>query len=208
MSDNSSVVGRHVDVSRETIQRLETYVSLLRKWNPKINLVSASSLQNTWTRHISDSAQILRIAPAKARTWADLGSGGGFPGAVVGIIAAELRPQLSMILVEADQRKSAFLRTVSRETGVPMEVVTQRIERLDPLTVDVISARALAPLPSLLRYAEWHLAPGGTVIFLKGAGAMQEVEKALETWRFDCESLPSQTDKDAVILKIGGIERV
>lgn len=207
ISDRPDLV-RELDVSRETFERLEAYVALLMKWNSKINLVSSSNLDNVWIRHVLDSAQALDIAPTEATRWSDFGSGGGFPGAVVAIIAAEKRPHLQVTLVESDQRKAAFLRTVARTVGIKMRVIATRIEALEPLHADIVSARALAPLRELLALTKPHLTSGGAAIFLKGAGASQEVEVALETWRFDCEAFSSKTDADAVILKIGGIERV
>ena len=115
-------------VSRETLARLEAYAALVAKWNPKINLVSRKSLEDLWSRHILDSAQVFALAgPAPRGRWADLGSGGGFPGAVVAILAAGIGADLRVTLVESDQRKAAFLRTVSRETAVPFEVLSDRI---------------------------------------------------------------------------------
>ncbi len=195
------------NVSRETLGRLEIYARLLRKWTKKINLIAPSTLDEIWTRHFVDSAQILLCAPEVQR-WADLGSGGGFPGAVVAVLAAELRPEMRVTMVESDQRKAAFLRSVLREAGVDGEVIASRIEEVDPLNAGVVSARALAPLPSLLGYAERHLAPGGRGLFMKGQKAGDEIALALENWRFDCETYVSKTDIEAVILSIGDIERV
>lgn len=195
------------DVSRETLERMNVYAGLLRRWNSKINLVSKNSLQDLWDRHIMDSVQLYDLRPEHSRRWVDLGSGGGFPGAVIAILAKEDAPELSVTLVESDQRKAAFLRTVSRETGAHFDVLAARIEDLDPLHADILSARALAPLATLLGYGKRHLAEGGVAIFPKGANASQEVDVALETWRFDCQTYQSQTDKDAVVLKIGEIER-
>lgn len=194
------------NVSRETLERLETYAALLTKWNPKINLVARSTLDDLWNRHFLDSAQILEIAPAGA-TWADLGTGGGFPGLVVAILAAESRPALRVTCVESDLRKATFLRTVLRETGVAGEVISKRIEEVPPLTADIVSARALAPLSSLLGFAERHLKPGGAALFLKGAEHEKELKEALETWSFRADTYPSKTHPDAVILKIGDISR-
>lgn len=208
MSDDAAAFGRRFDVSRETTGRLEIYADLLRRWNPKINLVSKSTIANLWARHMLDSAQIFGLAPDSAQTWGDLGSGGGFPGAVVAIMAQELRPGMSVTLIESDQRKATFLRTVARETGTAFAVRAERIEATEPLAADVISARALAPLTDLLFFAKRHLALGGVAIFPKGANARNEIAAALETWRFDCETYPSETDEEAVILKIGDIERV
>jgi len=196
------------DVSRETRERLEIYAGLLSKWNPKINLVSASTIPGMWTRHFLDSAQILALANESTALWADLGTGGGFPGLIVAIMAKESRPGMQVICVESDQRKAAFLRTVIAETGISARVVARRIEELEPLGADVVSARALAPLPVLLGYAAPHLVKGGEAIFLKGAGYQKEVNEALERWSFELDTYPSKTDPDAIILKIGDIRRV
>lgn len=197
-----------VDVSRETAGRLADYAALLRAWNPKINLVSKQTLAELETRHVADSAQLLALAPADATTWADLGSGGGFPGLVVAILATEARPALRVTLVESDQRKAVFLRTVAQRTGVPVTVLADRIEAVRPLGADVLSARALAPLTTLLDHADRHLAPSGTALFPKGATWRAEVDEALERWRFRCENLPSATSPDGAILRIGEIHRV
>ena len=196
------------DVSRETLDRLQTYEALIRAWNPRINLVSASTLAALWTRHFGDSAQLFGLAPEGARLWADLGSGGGFPGLVIAILAAEARPTLSVTLVESDQRKAAFLATAARTLGLSVVVRAERIETLPPLGADVLSARALAPLDTLLGYAERHLAPGGVALFPKGATVDAELAHALEHWRFSYQKEPSKTAADGVVLIIGGISRV
>ncbi len=197
-----------LDVSRETAERLAEYAALLRAWNPKINLVSKQTLADLETRHFADSAQLLALAPPDATTWADLGSGGGFPGLVVAILAAQRRPSLRVTLVESDQRKAVFLRTVAHRAGVPVTVLADRIESVSPLGTDVLSARALAPLTTLLDYADRHLALSGTALFPKGANWRSEVDEALERWRFRCENLPSATSADGAILRIGEIHRV
>ena len=199
---------RHRDVSHETLRRLEHYEALLRKWNPAINLVSTPTLNHVWTRHFLDSAQVFDLRPADAATWADLGSGGGFPGLVAAIIALEEQPGLRFSLVEADQRKCAFLSEAARTLSLNADVVNARIEAIDPLSADIISARALAPLGALLSFAERHLATGGVAIFPKGARCNEEISQALENWRFTYENHPSLTDTDGVILKVGEIVRV
>lgn len=197
-----------LDVSRETAERLAEYAALLRAWNPRINLVSKQTLADLESRHFADSAQLLALAPPDATTWADLGSGGGFPGLVIAILAAEARPALHVTLVESDQRKAVFLRTVAQRTGVPVTVLADRIESIPPLGTDVLSARALAPLTTLLDHAERHLRPNGTALFPKGANWRAEVDEALERWRFRCENLPSATSPDGAILRLGEIARV
>ncbi len=197
-----------LDVSRETLERLELYESLLGKWNPAINLVARGTISDAWSRHFIDSAQILALAPPEARTWLDVGSGGGFPGMVVAIIAAEVRPDLSVTLIDSDQRKAAFLGEVARRTGVGVTIIPGRAEDHPPAMADVLSARAFAPLATLVALAERHLKPGGVGLFLKGARHHPEIADAREAFRFDLRKEPSQTDPQAVILSVGGITRV
>ncbi|MCP3972499.1 MAG: 16S rRNA (guanine(527)-N(7))-methyltransferase RsmG [Rhodobacteraceae bacterium] len=187
--------------------RLARYEELLYKWNPAINLVAKSTLSDIWDRHFQDSALAFRVADRQRWRWADLGSGGGFPGAVAAILAVEKAPELSVACIESDTRKSEFIRTVARETGVAIKVVTQRIE-LSPLqNADVVSARALAPLPQLLEHVSRHLAPGGVAVLHKGERHAEEMETALETWAFTVEKHVSPTNPNSVLLKIGDLSR-
>ena len=144
---------RVFSVSRETVERLRVYESVLKTWQKTINLVAPSTLGDVWHRHFADSAQILRFAPADARTWYDFGSGGGFPGLVAAILLAE-RGQARVTLVESDTRKAAFLGEVARKTGIAVEIRSERIEKVaiqaKSQSVDVISARALALLAGFL----------------------------------------------------------
>lgn len=197
-----------LNVSRETVERLEAYDAVLRKWNPKINLVSRNSLADLWTRHILDSVQVFRCVDSPKGKWVDIGSGGGFPGLVIAALAAEEAPELSVTLIESDQRKSAFLRAAARECGVKITVLSKRIEQAEPQNADVLSARALADLPMLLEFSEQHLKPEGTALFPKGASWKKEVDNSLQHWRFDAEPIISRTDPDAVVLKLKGILRV
>jgi 16S rRNA (guanine527-N7)-methyltransferase len=208
MTQEAAAFQAATNVSRETLDRLIAFENQLLRWNPKINLVAKSTLSSVWTRHFLDSAQLLDFVGNNPKNWLDIGSGGGFPGAVAAILASERFPDCKFTLVEADKRKAAFLRTVARESGVSFNVLASRIEELPPQGCDIISARALAPLVELLPIARMHMASGGHAIFPKGANAPDEIVRALESWRFHCESHPSKTDKDAVILTIGDIERV
>jgi len=194
-------------VSRETYDRLAAFVALLQKWNPRINLVSATTLSEAWQRHILDSIQVFDIADVTEGHWADLGTGGGFPGLVVAILAAEEAPDLAITLVESDQRKAAFLATALRETGARAKIRAERIEALAPLGADILSARALAPLDRLLEHAERHLNPNGRALFPKGQNADAELAQALASRRFRYEKHPSRTDSQAVILQIEDIAR-
>ncbi|PTQ69694.1 16S rRNA (guanine(527)-N(7))-methyltransferase RsmG [Celeribacter persicus] len=197
-----------LDVSRETLERLESYLALLKKWNPVINLVSKSTLEQAWQRHFVDSVQIFSIAPKGLRHWADFGSGGGFPGLVCAVLAKELSPEIRFTLIESDQRKATFLRTVARKLELDVDVRSQRIEQVAPLHADLISARALASLSKLLGFAERHMGQGGHAIFMKGISFREEISESLESWRFSYEEYPSVTDPESVILLIGDIERV
>ena len=197
-----------MDVSRETVSRLHVYESLLRRWTARINLVSRGSAGDIWGRHILDSAQLMKSAPAGWRRWVDLGSGGGLPGVVIAILSREMPSPREVVLVESDERKAAFLRTALRETGARGQVLASRIEATAPLLADVLSARALAPLPRLLELAGPHLCAGGIALLPKGRNVDGEIKDALAGWSFACEKIPSDTDPNAVILKIGDLQRV
>ncbi len=194
------------DVSRETFDRLDTYVELVKRWNPKINLVSRNSLEDIWDRHILDSVQVFRCATT-ADTWVDIGTGGGFPGMVCAIMALEESPNTRFQFVESDQRKSAFLRNVARECGVVCQVISKRIESVESLEADILSARALADLPTLLSFCDRHLSENGTALLPKGANWKKELSEAQEEWKFDVEPITSLTEPQAVILKIKGVSR-
>ena len=196
-----------LNVSRETSQRLEIFENLIGKWNPRINLVSRSSLVDLRHRHIADSIQVFRIAPTGAH-WLDLGSGGGFPGLIAAIMAIEERPDLKVTLIESDQRKVAFLRTAAREVGVTCAILSERIEHVAPVGADILTARALAPLSDLMGFTVRHLGTHGTALFSKGVSWQKEVETARQQWRFDLDVVESQTMPGAAILRIQGVSRV
>lgn len=194
-------------VSRETKERLRAYEDLVRKWSPTINLVSRATLPEFRDRHILDSAQIHELAPPGTAHWADLGSGGGLPGIVLAILNAERSPATHHSLVESDQRKAAFLRTCLRALDLTGTVENARAEDLPSLQADVVTARALAPLPRLLPLVHRHLAPGGTALLPKGQSAQSEVDSARTSWHFDLETRPSRTDPSAAILILKGLTR-
>jgi 16S rRNA (guanine527-N7)-methyltransferase len=194
-------------VSRETIAALQAFEAEVRRWNPTVNLVSRASLDHMWERHIDDSAQLLQACPREATRWVDLGSGGGFPGLVIAIIARELLPNLKVTLVESDQRKAAFLRQTAQKLGVSVEIQAKRIESLPPQEADVLSARALAPLPELLGIACPHLNADGVALFPKGSRHAEEVSEARRSWYFDLDHLPSLSNPDAALLIIRKIHR-
>ena len=197
-----------LSVSRETLQKLEAYRVLLQKWNQKINLVAKSTLEQATTRHFLDSFQLLPLIPDEAENSLDLGSGGGFPGLVCAIVAAELYPKLHFTLVESDQRKCAFLRTVVRETNCDVTILNCRIEELEPMQADVVTARALSTLSELLSHSHPHLSPAGKCLFLKGKNHISEVDAARKTWHFDLTAHLSITNCEAAILELKGLSRV
>ncbi len=196
------------DVSRETHERMDVYVDILKKWNTKINLVSRSTIPDIWHRHIQDSVQVFQSFPLDKGLWLDIGSGGGLPGIVVAILAAERSPELKISLIESDSRKCAFLRTIARECGLNIKINTDRIEKFEPQEADVLSARALSDLSTLLNFSTIHLRTGGTCIFPKGGQWKKEVDNARKEWTFDYEAIKSNTNPEAVILKISGVARV
>jgi len=197
-----------LDVSRETVERLRRFEALAGKWSRRINLVSSADLPHLWTRHILDSAQLVRFAPESGASWADLGSGGGFPALVLAILFRELRPDMTVTLVESDGRKAAFLHHATAELGLAVRIITQRLESIRPLDADVLSARALAPLSTLLSHAERHLSPDGVAIFPKGRNWSEELAEARRNWQFELAIHESLTDVQARILIIEGLSRV
>ena len=187
----------------EALDRLRTYADLLVKWQAKINLVGASTLPDLWRRHMLDSAQLVPLIPAEARTILDLGSGAGFPGLVLAILGmAEVH------LVESDARKCAFLREVIRLTGARAKVHNTRIEALTlPDPVDVITARALAPVSILLQYGQGFLRPTTICLFLKGRSVQDELTDSQKVWNMGAKTFPSLTDASGVILRLERISR-
>jgi 16S rRNA (guanine527-N7)-methyltransferase len=195
-------------VSRETAARLDRFVDLLMEWQTKTNLVAPSTLANLWTRHISDSLQLMMIAPA-AKTWADLGSGGGFPGVVLACALAET-PGAWVHLVERNAKKAAFLRETLRITGSPGTVHLADIgDNVDRITgpVDCVTARALAPLHKLLGFAEPLVRSGAKALFLKGQDVEAELTEATKYWNIDPQLHPSRTGGQGWIVELDRIER-
>ncbi len=188
-----------VIVSRETIERLSIYESILKRWQSKINLVSAATLPVLWSRHFGDSAQILDCAPS-AKVWADLGTGAGFPGVVMAIQLREIVGG-RVHLIESDAKKCAFLREVVRETGASAEIHRGRIEAILPeLTLDALTARALAPMVILLDYATPLLMKGAIGVFLKGQDVGSELTKVPASSRFLVNIRPSHSDPSGRIV--------
>ena len=195
-------------VPRETIHRLTRYAEILEQWQKRTNLVSPSTLPVLWSRHFADSAQLCGLA-SKARLWLDLGSGAGFPGLVVAVIQAG-RPDFHMHLVESNRKKCAFLAEVARQTKAPVDIHAMRIEELaecaQSLKPDVVSARALAPLPRLFELAAPFFGEGTKGLFPKGREAETEIAAARQEWEFAFRLSPSITANDSHIVEVTGLK--
>jgi 16S rRNA (guanine527-N7)-methyltransferase len=193
------------NVPRGTLEKLEAYAALLRQWQGAVNLVGRDTLDDLWRRHMLDSAQLAPHIPPGAETITDLGSGAGFPGLVLAIVTG-----LKVHLVESTGKKAAFLREAARLTDAPAEVHHGRAESVTPWAAEVITARAFAPLPALLDYAEPFLnATDGpvTCLFLKGRTGREELTEAGKTWTMTADILPSLSDEAGMVLKLRDISR-
>lgn len=181
------------------IADLERYQSLLVEWNSRINLVGASTLADFWSRHAWDSAQLLPLAP-DALAWADLGAGAGLPGVVLAILGKG-RPGFHVHLVESIAKRCRFLAEIAAALDLPVTVHNARAESLK-LKVDVVTARAVAPLARLLGYAEPHLRRGAQGLFLKGQDVASELEEATRYWDFEAEIVTSLSDPRGRIVRV------
>jgi len=190
-------------VSRETLSRLEAYAALLVKWQSRINLIGPKTLPDLWTRHMLDSAQLTDLLPAGARRIADFGAGAGFPGLVLAALGAE-RGLDAVTLVEADQRKAAFLREAARVMGLSDRVTVRpaRLESLGALDADLVTARALASVSDLLCYVKATCGAHTPCLFLKGKRLEDELTDAKSVWYIKYRIAPSSTDPDGAILII------
>lgn len=204
------------NVSRETLERFEIYAALLKKYQSVINLVAPNSLGDLWRRHFLDSAQLYPLlVAARPRANAplvllDLGSGAGFPGLVLALLAQGEAKPIEIHLVESDVRKSAFLREVARATNVSVTIHPQRMEDLAPFPVDVLTARAVAPLSKLIDIFQSFIMHRGhppMVLALKGKQAREELTEAAKEWKMTAEAIASITDPDASVLRLSDISR-
>ena len=202
---------QNYNVSRETLARLMAYQALLGKWQQSVNLVGPNSLPHFWQRHAADSAQILSLAPPKANHWLDLGSGGGLPGLVLAIILAEKNPAAHMHMVESDRNKAGFLRAVIADTQIAASVHHTRIEALaaeKPAAlrqIDVITARALAPLPDLLGLFAPFYNSSTVALVHKGRNWQEELTASEPYWKLAVKAHASDTDAAARILEITAV---
>jgi 16S rRNA (guanine527-N7)-methyltransferase len=205
-SDKAAALGL-TPVSRETEARLDRYVELLLEWQTRTNLVAPSTLPNLWTRHISDSLQLLTLAPS-AGTWADLGSGGGFPGVVLACGLAGTAGAM-VHLVERNSKKAAFLREALRVTGAPGKVHLADIgESVDRVVgpVDCVTARAVAPLHQLIGFVEPLVKQGAKALLLKGQDVEVELTEATKYWNIAPSLHPSRTGGHGWIVELDRIK--
>ena len=195
-----------VSVSRETFERLKDFEALFKRWNRSINLAAPSTLGDFWGRHVLDSIQLWRWKD-EARTWLDLGSGGGLPGVVIGILAIE--SNVHVTLVESNHKKAAFLQTCVSRYAMPVEVLPKRISDVEISSTDVVSARALADLPTLLDMSNRWLGPsGGRALYHKGRDYVAEVTEARDQWAFGLLEHQSMVDPMSRILEISNVKRL
>lgn len=190
------------DVSRETLSRLDAYLTLMKRWQRAINLVGAATLVDPWRRHVLDSAQLVRYIPDEIGDIYDIGSGAGLPGLVLAIMGRR-----GIHLVESDQRKVQFQQEVIRSLDLQVEVHPQRIDTLPHECANVITSRALAPLPRLLDLAAPLLRPNAICLLLKGQSASNELTSARKCWRMSSDFYPSLSEPSASVLKLWDIVR-
>ena len=201
-------VVRLTSVSHETLGRIRRYLALLDAWRERINLIGPGEGRHLWRRHVLDSAQLLKEISPDVKSVADLGSGAGFPGLILACALAE-REGASVALVEKSPRKSQFLEAASREIGLPARVVNLRIEEGAPEApkerYDLITARALAPLPKLLGFAASWLKPSGKALLMKGRDTAAELAEARETWDFDITQRESLSSPEGRVLSVSSL---
>ena len=192
-----------LDVSRETIDSLYAYVDILKKWNTTINLVSKNSINDVWNRHVLDSAQLFKFLTHDVKNWLDIGSGAGFPGLVISVLAKRRFPGLQMTLIDCDKRKCVFLNEVVRELELNVKIVSKRVEDCPPQEADVISARALTHLEKLLSYFKYHGSFKCKGLFLKGKNTKNEINLVKNIEMFKIKLIVSEVDRAGYIVEVG-----
>lgn len=190
--------------SDQALADLESYRSYLADWNQRMNLIGPATLDIYWNRHAWDSAQLLRLAP-DALSWADLGTGAGLPGIVLAILGKD-RPGFHVHLVESMAKRCRFLTEVVTGLQLPATVHQSRAEDLS-LAVDIVTARACAPLSRLLGYGRPYLRRGAVALFLKGQDVGAELEDAAKSWDFEADVLPSLSDVRGQIVRVRRLGR-
>ena len=195
---------RLTGVSRETLARVQSYLGVLDAWRDRINLIGPGEGRHLWRRHVLDSLQLVGQIPGDATKIVDLGSGAGFPGLLIACAMAE-RSGVSVTLVEKSVRKSQFLQAAIAEVGLPARVTNVRIEEAPHERYDLLTARALAPLPKLLGYADVWLKPSGKALLMKGKDTAAELEEARADWTFEMSDRASLSSPEGRVLEISSI---
>lgn len=195
------------NVSRETVGNLKTFQDMVLEWNARFNLISKSSADNIWERHILDSVQLFQYLNKEEKILYDFGSGAGFPAVVLAIIAKDLMPDLRITLIESIGKKATFLTEVNKELNLNMRILPERIEKLTLPIADIITSRAMASLEKLLQYAKPFCSKKTKLLFLKGEKWQEEVKTAEQKWQFDYQSYPSETNENGRVLLIKNIRR-
>ena len=194
-------------VSRETAENLITFQNMVLEWNEKFNLISKSSVDDIWNRHILDSVQLIQYIEKDNKTLYDFGSGAGFPAVVLAIMSKELYPNLKMTLIESIGKKATFLSEVNKKLKLDMKVLPERIEKLTLSKADIITSRAMASLEKLLSYAKPFCDKKTRLLFLKGEKWQEEIKTAEQKWTFEYQSYPSETSDKGRVLIIKNIRR-
>jgi len=195
------------NVSRETIDELKKYETLVKEWNNKFNLISKSTVDKIWERHILDSLQLCSFFYEKEGVLIDFGSGAGFPGIVLAIVAKEKFPKLKINLVESITKKATFLNVVKDALNLDVNIINDRVENIKTIKADFITSRAMASLDKLLNYSKPFCLKSTNLIFPKGEKWKEEVEEAQKKWIFKFDTFESKTNKDSCILYISNVRR-
>ena len=196
---------KNLNVSRETINKLCQYETLLSKWNSKINLISKNTFANIWNRHFLDSGQIIKHVDASRKRWVDVGSGAGFPGLVVALLLRDRKIDCEMILAEKSSKKVFFLNEVIRQLDLKVKVLNDDIGTIEPLKADILTARAFSELNDLIQIAHIHRKYRGVCLFLKGENYRVELDKTLNYWFFDYDIFDSLSNPSGKIIRVKNI---
>ncbi len=196
------------NVSRETFLKLKEYENLLIEWQAKFNLVSNSTLDDAWNRHFWDSVQLFKYIPDSAKVLYDFGSGAGFPGMVLAIMANEKTPYLKVKLIESTGKKTMYLNEVKQKTSTNVEIINDRIENIKPEKADVITSRAMASLVKLLEYTKGFCSKKTICIFPKGRKYQEEIDEARKKFNFDCQIFDSEVSSEGKVLIISNISAI
>ncbi len=193
---------KSLNVSRETLNGFYEYETLLTKWNEKINLVSKNTLVDIWERHFLDSGQIIKHVEVSGKRWVDVGSGAGFPGLVVALLLRDRKIDCDLVVVEKNSKKVFFLNEVIRKLNLSVEVVNDKIDNLEPLNADILTARAFSELNNLIEIAFRHRKKEGICLFLKGENYRIELDKTLNYWFFDYDIVDSLSSSSGKIIRV------